>query len=77
MIAGTPRTSSDPLALKRGKLDACIERRNRAELIAGGLAIAFLVGSGAIGLWGSTNLPDRIAALGLILVAAGLGFTLW
>jgi hypothetical protein len=77
MIAGTPRTSSDPLALKRGKLDACIERRNRAELIAGGLAIAFLVGCGAIGLWGSTNLPDRIAALGLILVAAGLGFTLW
>jgi hypothetical protein len=77
MIEKTTNARSDSLAAQHGRFDACLERRNRAEFIAGGIAIVFLVVSGAIGFWGSTDLADRIAALGLILVAVGLGFTLW
>jgi hypothetical protein len=77
MTDKTWNTSSDSLAVQRQRFEACLERRNRTEFIAGGLAIAFLIVAGAIGFWGSTRLADRVAALGLILAAAGLGFTLW
>jgi hypothetical protein len=65
------------ISTQRGRFDACLERRNRMEFIAGGVAIVVLIVSGAVGFAGSENLPDMIAALGLMLVAAGLGATLW
>lgn len=77
MIDNPTNTTSDQLAKQRRQFDACLARRNRVEFVAGGAAMAFLIVAGAIGLSGSTNVPDTLAAFGLIVVATGLGITLW
>ena len=61
MIDKTTNTSSDHLAAQGRQFDACLERRNRAEFIAGGFAMVFLVLFGVIGMSRSTNIPDTIA----------------
>lgn len=76
-MGNKPNAFPDQLVAQRERFDACLDRRNRSELIAGGVAMAFLLVAGTFGSLGATNLPDLIAALGLILVAVGLGVTLW
>jgi hypothetical protein len=77
MTENSPDLSPDSLSARRGRLNACLRRRNRTEFIAGGAAMAFLVVAGAIGLADSTSGSDTVAASGLILVAAGLVVMLW
>lgn len=73
----SPTSPHAPRTTEFRRLDACIEHRNRAEASAASVAIILLVVFGAMGLSGSAELHQSIAASGLILVAAGLAYTLW
>jgi hypothetical protein len=77
MIKRPTNIPPEPLSEQRQRFEACLRRRNRGEFAAGAVAMVLLIGWGAVGLSQSTNVPDTIAVLGMILVAAGLGVTLW
>ncbi len=63
MIKRPTNIPPEPLSEQRQRFEACLR--------------VLLIGWGAVGLSQSTNVPDTIAVLGMILVAAGLGVTLW